>query len=294
MAWSVEPMTGTEGGRVRRLACLALAVALVSWAGCLGTDEADGPGPEADDGTSEQGSQPSTIDWGMTGCEVVVAIVPVDAQALAEHLPEGFEPVSAEEAFGLPPDPRGDGALGLETFRCEQGAGLNGTLEDLAYGAVFAPVEAPEDLDHPEADVVFYEWETLVPDEDRRELLTERGLPAVDGNSDLSGLEETPAGHVFDVSVTLDGATFSFTGSAGQANEDFRDGLPFVEFQQGDDGFGYWACLENGAAGANSGSGTVELPAGHWTSDVAASATQQAYMVASTDVTFEQASVVLP
>jgi hypothetical protein len=116
----------------------------------------------------------------------------------------------------------------------------------------------------------------------------------VDGTTDLSSLEETPTGHVFDVSLTLGEATFGFSGTASAPNEDFRDGLPFVEFQQGHDGLGLWASLENEAQGANSGTGAVALDGDHWTSEVVGDTVTQSYMVASTNVTFEQATITLP
>lgn len=288
---------GARDGRRHAVVLLAIALLTTAMAGCVGQQEDDTPGdtPPADDDDAQTDPTGARLAWGFSGCKTVVAVIPVDADALSEHLPEGFEPISAEEAFGLPSDPRGEGAIGLETFRCEAGVGLNGTVEDLAYGAVFSPVDAPENLTRPAADLIFYKWETLVPDEPRRTFLADRGLPAVDGDTDLSGLEQAPTGtHTFDVSLTLDDASFTFTGTAGQANEDFRDGIAFVEFQAAEDGYAYWASLENAAEGANSGTGTVGLASNHWTSDVVGQETTQAYMVASTNVTFEQASVVVP
>lgn len=276
-------------------AVLAILMLTSGMAGCIGDEDTPDVETTPSEDEDEIEATAQTFPWGLSNCKVVVAVVPVDAAALSEHLPEGFDPVSAEDAFGLPPDPRGEGAIGLETFACDSGVGLNATVEGLAYGAVFAPVEAPGDLSLPGADVVFYKWETLVPDDPRRERLSEQGLPVVDGSTDLSGLQQAPTGsHTFDVSLTLGDASFSFTGAAGQANEDFRDGIAFVEFQAADDGFAYWASLENAAEGANSGSGTVELAADHWTSEVVGQGSTQAYMVASTNVTFEQASIVLP
>lgn len=276
---------------------LATMLLTVTAAGCIGEDDGSGTTEEPPSASpDEDANETSTeLPWGFSGCKTVVAIVPVDEAALAEHLPEGFTPRSAEEALGLPPDPRGEGAIGLETFACPSAVGLQGPLEDIAYGAVFSPVEPPSNLSHPDADVVFYKWSTLVPDDPRRQALADEGLPVVDGSTDLSGLQQTPTGaHTFDVSLTLGNATFTFQGGAGQPNEDFRNGLPFVEFQEANGGFAYWASLSNEAAGANSGTGTLGLDPGHWTSDVVGSETTQAFMVASTNVTFEQASITLP
>lgn len=293
-------MRGTTGrtqpAGVRRALFTAVVLILAAMAGCVGDETTgDDTTEEPPDQEGDRTETPQTLPWGLSSCHVVVAVIPVDADALSEHLPEGFSPVSPEEAFGLPDDPRGDGAIGLETFQCESGTGLNGSVEELAYGAVFSPVEAPGNLSHPDADLVFYKWETLVPDEPRRERLAKKGLPVVDGATDLSGLDEAPTGtHTFDVSLTLGDAAFAFTGTAGQPNEDFRDGIAFVEFQAAGDGYAYWASLENAAEGANSGTGTVELAASHWTSEVVGQESSHAYMVASTNVTFEQASIVVP
>lgn len=275
---------------------LVVLVGLVATAGCLGLGDETGEDNEVPEVPTddEDESSPATLDWWLSDCHAVVGIVPVDETALAEHLPEGFEPVSAEESLGLPPDARGDGALGFETFHCGSSSSLNGSVEDVGYAAIFAPVAPPEDLEHPEADVLFYKWETLVADEERRTLFAEEGLPAVDGSTDLSGFEETPLGYMFDVSATLDSSTFRMTGSAGQPNEDFREGFSFLEFQQGEDGFAMWHSMDNEAAGGNSGTGTVEIDAGHWTTDVIGAEQAQAYTVASPSVDFTEGEILLP
>lgn len=274
---------------------LVLTIALLAAGGCLGLgenggDETELPGSEEGEGDET----PVTLDWWLSNCHAVVGIVPVDEQALADHLPEGFEPVSAEEALDLPPDPRGDGALGFETFHCESASGLDGNIDEVGYAALFAPVEPPEDLEHPDAEVLFYKWETLVPDEDRRNLFIDRGLPAVDGSTDLSGFEDTPAGFVFDVSATLDGFTFELTGSATAPNEDFREGFSFLEFQEAQGGFATWLSTENEANRGNSGTGTVSVDSSHWTSDVIGSSEDQAYIVATPEVNFLEGQIQLP
>lgn len=288
-------MLGDEG-RARATIATILAVLLlaVAGAGCIGEEE---QGPSEGDDTRPTGSDDrarTQLAWGLDGCEVVVAVIPVEAEALSEHLPEGFEPISGEEAFGLPPDLRGEAAIGLETFSCDSGTGLDGSIQDLAYGAIFSPVEPPGDAPGPDGEVHFFKWETLVPDSDRRQRLSAAGLPVVDGSTDLGGLEVTPAGHIFDVSLTLGEGTYSFSGSAAQPAEDFRQGFAFVEYQTADGGLATWSTMENAAPGANSGTGIVQLPAGSWTADVVGAERSQAFMVASTGVTFEEAMITLP
>ncbi len=273
---------------------LALLLLAVAGAGCIGEEE---QGPSEDDGappTGSDGQARTQLAWGLEACDVVVAVIPVDADALSEHLPEGFEPISGEEAFGLPPDLRGEAAIGLETFSCDSGAGLDGTIEDLAYGAIFSPVEPPADASGPDGEIFFFKWETLVPDSDRRQRLSDAGLPVVDGSTDLAGLEATPAGHLFDVTLTLGDGTYTFSGSAAQPAEDFRQGFEFVEYQTADGGLATWSTMENAATDANSGTGIVQLPVGSWTADVVGAERSQAFMVASTDVTFEEAMITLP
>ncbi len=284
--------TGVWRGRAGFVA--VVIVLAVGFAGCIGESVPEG-GDEGSDGDPPwEDASRGALEWSLMDCAVVVAVVPVEADAVAERLPEGFEPVSAEESLGLPPDPRGEGAIAFETFACAAGAGLDGEVQDLAYGAIFAPVAAPGDAPGPSADVHFYKWETLVPDEDRRQVLRGAGLPAVDGSSGLSGFEATPTGHVFDASLTLDGATFQFTGVAPAPNQDFRDGFTFLEHQQGDDGLAYWVSYENEAVEGNSGSGTLMLDPGHWASDVVGAQSTQAYMVASPEVHFTDGEIVLP
>lgn len=267
----------------------------VALAGCLG-DQAPGDEPGTEDGNeSDEVGPPSVLDWWVHDCRAVVAVIPTQADAVAEKLPEGFEPVSAEEALGLPPDPRGEGAVMLETFHCASGSGLDDEVEDFGYGAVFTAVASPEGYDDQGAELVLYKWDTLIPDEDRRSFLVERGLPAVDGETDLSDFMTTPTGaHVFEASLTLDGATFTFSGTAPDPNEAFREGFTFIEYQQGNEGIGHWISYENEASEGNSGTGTVELDPDHWTSDVVGETTTQAYMVASPSVTFSEGEIQLP
>lgn len=284
-----EAWLGDRGASVPFLAVLAIALLTVGWAGCLGSKA-----PQEPSQVEREGLNRTSLPWGLSGCSVVVAIVPVQTQALTEHLPVQFHPVSAQEAFGLPPDPRGDAALGVETFACQQGAGLEGPVEGLAYGALFAPVDVRANITHPSTDLDFYKWTTLVPDDPRRRALQRAGLEAVDGSTDLSGLETTPTGHSFDVSLTLNGSTFGFAGATDQPNEAFREGIPFVEFQAAEPKMALWVTLENSASDATSGTGLLQLPQGHWTSEVVGATSTQAYMVASTDVTFEQARIEVP
>lgn len=280
---------------------LLLVLAALALAGCLGSGDAPASpasSPAADDEAAAASSNGTAaddrIDWTLSGCRAVVALVPTDAGSLEEHLPEGFAAASAQEAFGIPPDPRGEAALGVETFQCESGTTLDGTAQPLAYGALFAAVEPPEGRNATGADLVLYKWETLVPDEDRRRLLQEAGMPAVDGSTDLSGLRSHPAGHAFHATLTLNGSTHAFAGTVDAPADAFREGLPFVEFQAGDDGIGRWVSEENQAPDAFQGTGTLDPVSGSRVADVVGDGPSQAYMVAATSVTFSRGYVDLP
>lgn len=278
---------------------MVLLLLTAALAGCIG-EENDRPDDGNDTDTTPPGEgageTPTGLVWTLNACSAVIALAPVDAGPIQERLPANFTPQAPEE-FGLPPDVRGEALFGIETFQCTNGTGLNGTIDDLAYGSIFIPVHPPENLTLDSMDLHFVKYETLIPDEPRRTLLQDAGLPAVDGSTDLSGLQATPAGHLFDASLTLGEETFTFTGSTNQPMEDFREGVPFVEFQptsQDDDALAIWLSTENVATDATQGTGTLGVPAGSWAEEVIGAQATQAWMIASTDVNFITGAMALP
>lgn len=151
---------------MRRSLLLALLITL-PLAGCIQTDPSP-PGAPAEDG-------PRVLPWGIARCRYFVFEVPVRADALRPHLPEGFEPATGSSP--LTPV-RGESRLGIEAIACEEGVGLDGNVSPLDYGSFFTAVTPPENLSVPDADIVFVKWDVLVPDAPRREVLVEAGLPA--------------------------------------------------------------------------------------------------------------------
>lgn len=268
---------------------LLLASAL---AGCV-DDGSDDDADSGDDGT-DAGPSLSTLPWSLTDCRVVVALVPVSADAVEAHLPEGFRAGSGQEAFGLPPDVRGDAVIGLESFACASGTGLNDTVDHLAYGAYFTAVVPPDEHAVDEADVSLFKWDTLVPDAPRRAHLEARGMPVVDGATDLSGLEETPLGHRFDVTLQMAGDEHRFQGTADQPAEDFRKGFYFVEHMAADEGLAAWHMPENEAPDALSGTGIVTLAAGSLPAQIVGGDSSQAFFASATTVQFVNGTIELP
>lgn len=151
-----------------------LALAL---AGCLGDSLPGDVAPPPDGG---EDGLPKVLPWGLTDCQYMIGLVPVDQAAVAPHLPEGFAAAPASD-MGLPQDPRGEAVVGVEAFECAEGQTLNGTLDMLQYGSVFTLVYPPEELRVDGADAHFVKWDTYIPDAERRHALDNESLPVRDG-----------------------------------------------------------------------------------------------------------------
>lgn len=266
-----------------------IGAALLS--GCMGPEATPQEPPAVEPETDEDRTE---LPWALSTCRVVVALIPVDAESVEAHLPDGFQAVSGEDAFGLPPDKRGDGVIGLETFACESGEGLNQTVDGLAYGAYFTAVEPPAEYEIPDAELPLYKWDTLIPDEARRTLLQERGIPAVDGDTDLSGLTATPGGHAFDVTLTLGEHEHRFTGVTNRPAEAFRQGFYFVEYTETPEGMAAWHMPDNEAPDALEGTGTMELAPGSLPAQIVGATSTQAFFASATTVQFRDGTLELP
>lgn len=173
-----------------RSVLVLLSLAAASAAGCVTPtviDPADVPDVPALGGP---------FSWDLTGCRNALIAVPVSADALQPHLPEGFTPV-APSAAGLPAelDALGDAILGFETFTCAEAAGLNGTIPDAPYGSVFAWVNPPEHLRDPLADIAhFVKWDTVLADGGLRSTLAALGAPVREGLSTFDLPAAVPTG----------------------------------------------------------------------------------------------------
>lgn len=203
-----------------------------------------------------------SIPWGLSDCDFAVILVDVPAADVAHLVPEGFRVQSVAEVAlggqtGQPvPNPRNDGNLGLELFRCADGTGLpNETLDGVSYASIFIGVEPPADLRR-DVDNHFVKLETLVPDDARRELLAAYGLPVVDGDASFP-LSSDTAGYAYQGDLEMNGTRYQFQG-VGLAP---LSSTTFAEFTQTPHGLAVWS-MEYGLASGGGGAQSVTVPAG--------------------------------
>lgn len=264
---------------------------LTAFTGCLSGSEAD-PSTEEDTPATPDDDEQATlvIPWSLTNCTAVAAAVPVDSEVLSSHLPSGFTPWTPAEA-GLPPHPTADAVLTLEAWRCEQGSTLDGeTMKEMSFGAIEAPVHAPEGIPVAEDAYTPYSWQMLIPDEPRRALLQDAGVPAVAGTVDLSGYTPTPAGSVFSVRWELDGEAYTFTGTTQRPMD--RGTVAEEEITIADGGYAVWSStiVDDQVV---TGTGTLEVPAGSLAAEIIGSESTQAFLLTG-EPGFEDGRITLP
>ena len=272
---------------------IAVIILLVAGlAGCLGEASEPTPAPPDQGGGEVAPGAPTTLTWGFSDCRWVVAAIPTQADALADHLPANFTPMTPEE-MGLPPVPGSDAVMGLEGFECAQGQGLNGTVEGFVYSAYWSPVHPPDHHAREGAGLQFVKWDTVVDDTPLRERLATAGVPAVEGNVTIATFEQSPAGLVFDMSVTVGSETHTFQGSAGQEGDEGMKNFTAREFTSTEDGMVYW---DTRVVSPNlvQGGGTVQLAPGSFPAEVVGQERAQAFFIAGTQASFTEASILLP
>lgn len=233
-----------------------------------------------------------TIPWGLSGCRAVIALIPVDPEAIEEHLPAGFSAVVPDSVRAvLPPDPRLQAVLGLEALGCEAGVGVKSTLTDVDYGSIWTFVEPPAELADPDHPLSFFKWETLVTDPASRRLLSSRGVPVTNGEADFASWNETPLGIGLDVSLRLgEDTTHRFVGAAGAPTE-FTGA--FIEFSPARGSLSEWRTIYD-AEVAYGGGGLVEMEPGSFPAEVAGENDAQAYFLVTTGLDFTEASITIP
>ena len=233
----------------------------------------------------------TVLPWGLSGCTFVIAVVPVQASALQDKLPEGFRALTPAEA-GLPSDMQGDANLGVEAWRCAEGVGLNASapLNDVAYGAVFSFVEPPADVAVNGSQLHFVKWDVLVPDPDRRALLQEHGVPAQEGNATFSRFQPVGPGNAFDVALELNG-TWSLRGTAANPDASLA-AFSFSEYTQTPHGLAVWTTNGTSESGA-SGAGVLTSTSGFFR-EVVGSDRAQAYYLAGTGGALVNGTLRLP
>lgn len=265
---------------MRTLLVAALLVAPLA-AGCITDRIRDLAPPEPTE---------TVLPWGLSGCTFVIAVVPVPAARLAERIPPGFR-VLAPAEIGLPADPRGDGNVGIEAWRCAEGVGLNASepLHDTPYGAVFTFVEPPEELRVNGSRYHFVKWDVLVPDAGRRALLQAHGVPALEGNVTFARFQPLPGGRAaFDAELALNG-TYTLRGTSAQA--DATEPFSFVEYTQTPHGLARWS---TNATFETLGSGTGIVAASGGPFRELAGERPQAYVLVGTGGAFANGTLTLP
>lgn len=238
------------------------------------------------------GATGRTLDWGLSGCRAVIALVPVEPSAVQPHVPEGFTATVPDSvAAVLPPDPRLDAVLGIEALDCAEGIGLHGAVADLDYGSFFTFVEPPAHLAAPEHDLHFVKWDVLVPDAPRRDVLRRHGVAARDGGTDLTTWLSGAGGTAFDVGLTFEGGEgYRLRGVAG-APTPFTGS--FIEHSATSTGLATWTTSYD-AASAVGGTGTVQLAAAGFPARVVGRTLADAYFLVPTGLDFTDGAIVLP
>lgn len=115
------------------MVCLTLALAL---AGC--TDPSDSDSDDSDaTAASLAHPEPWTIDNTASGCLEAFLLVPLEADAVAPHLPEGFAPADLQTMLGTPFATGSSGAY-ITAYECAESAYGNVTLLGGDWGFVVA------------------------------------------------------------------------------------------------------------------------------------------------------------
>jgi hypothetical protein len=229
---------------VDRTAALALPALLALFAGCASSPVAPASPP----------LPAEAWPWGIEGCAFVIAMAPVDAQRLQQHLPEGFQPAQAGQA-----------EVHFDAYDCRGATGPGGgDLGPTQYGSVYVPVSVPAPLKVPGYGLYFLKTDFLVPDDGVRALFLGHGFPAWDGRVSI---DASAAGAAWQVSSDLgDGGGFAFTGAAGPASPQ-QAPLPFVEYTPlAGGGLARWHARLHDASIA-SGRGLLRVQGG-WAEDV--------------------------
>lgn len=229
------------------------------------------------------------LPWGFEDCRFAVAIVPVPASRVDAQLPEGFAALSFAQ-IGLPPDPRGDGNVGVELWTCETGAGLDGTVEDLVYGSAFVFVQPPEPLVNPDAMFHFVKFDVLVSDPAHQAAIAQSGAPVFTGSGSFSEFRAQGDQSTFAATMDMNG-TYTLRGTALAPADAGLRAFNLTEWNVGRDGLVTWNATV-AATSAGAGGGTLGAPAGI-VRDLVGGANVQAYYLAGTGA-FTNASVTLP
>jgi hypothetical protein len=244
-----------------RVGTLSLAIVGLLIAGCIEELPAD-PLPTEDVAASTLSA--TTIAWGVTDCRFAVGIMGAEQAKIAPYMPKGFRSLAMQElALTQARDIKGDANIGVEGFVCKQGAGLEGQVANVIYGSVFSAVAVPAEYRIAGMNFHFVKWDVLIPDADRRDLLTQHGLPARDGAVSLTRFEQQGQANTFDATVKIDQVgEFRLQGASAAP----MDAGAFREYTPTANGFANFTTKYKGVFAQ--GAASVTVPSSSWVAKV--------------------------
>ncbi len=227
---------------MRLLPCLLLAAAML--AGCAGPEPAAGNDPAPATPAANQ------IAWGLDGCLHAVWSAPAPLAVLAAHVPAGFTPRANAAGVGM---------LSFEAFECDAGLGLDGPVQELAYGSIFIAVQAPDEYGCAGLPGGCYvKTDVLVPDAARRDWLQAAGVAARDGTADVS----VDAAGTWTASLVMEGVG-GFGMQGAQTPPSAGGDAGFAEFMQATGGVAVWRATATDVA-VGTGTGAWSADPGTW------------------------------
>lgn len=219
-----------------------------------------------------------SLGWDLLDCEYVIAVVPVPASRLAPFLPEGFRSAMVGPPAATALLPERVAQVGFEADVCASGAGVAGRVAPMQYASIWTGVVAPPSLNVPGYQP-FVNFDTLVPDDERRALMQSVGLPAHDGAIVSTDVIDNGPAHAVDVSWTMDGfGEITMTAVGPRASAPF--GGQFFQYTESSTGeLALWK-TRYASPLAYTYVGTVSFPAESWLAGVFGSTTMPARVLA--------------
>ena len=227
------------------------------------------------------------LPWRLDECQFAIAVVAMDPALVGARVPEGFRLLAVEEIPGFPvrDDPRGEGNLGIELFRCASGSGANATenLTEVSYGSVLSFVAPPEHLRDANATHHLLRWDVLVPDDARRQLLRAEGADAMPGNVTFSRFQDVGPLKGVQGLLQMGNASYAFDAAGAPAGAANFTEMRLVAFTPARGALVEWRANLT-APQAQAGVGLVDLAdAPEWVRDAAGGSQRaQAYYVTGT------------
>lgn len=258
------------------LAVTTAAVALPGSpiAGEPAPEAAASTGPEADAASVGDGVE---LPWELLDCEFAVAFVLADTAELQAMAPDGFtvrSPTRGPTGVSTPAD---RSLVGVEAETCEEGTSVAGLVDGVDYASIWVAVQPPEDLVVTGFEGGYYvNFDPLVPDEERRGLFDDVGVPAHGGEV---AFETNPATGVFEATWNLDGLGDLSVEANTVEDPIGTPGGSFVQWTEASDGdLAQWR-IDWQMHTFFQGPGIVHVPPGSWLADLLGSETVPAPIV---------------